>query len=253
VIHAVTVNQVSHQFGPIKVLDNVTLSIPAGRIYGLLGPSGSGKTTLIRLIAGALTPTSGSISVLDNPVQNRQVASRIGYMTQGTALYTDLTLRENLEFFGDLYGIPGSVMQDRIEHIVSTVDLTAWIDYPLNTFSGGMRQRSSLAAALMHDPDVLLLDEPTVGLDPVLRYSFWEHFRSLANRGKTLLVSSHIMDEADRCDELAFVRNGQLLVTGTPLSIREQTGADSLEDAFLRLSNSHYTVGQASVGEEVLR
>lgn len=246
---AVSIANVTHQFGPITVLNGVSLTIPGGRIYGLLGPSGSGKTTLIRLIAGALSPTSGSINVLGRPVQHRATASRIGYMTQGTALYTELTLRENLEFFGELYGIPASELNTRIQDIAETVDLTAWIDRPLATFSGGMQQRSSLATALLHDPDVLLLDEPTVGLDPILRYSFWEHFRKLADRGKTLLVSSHIMDEADRCDELAFIREGYLLMTGTPQAIRERTNASSLEDAFLRLSNQQFTADPAITTE----
>ena len=248
--NAVNVQHVFHQFGDLQVLNDVTLSIPAGQIFGLLGPSGSGKTTLIRLIAGALVPASGDIEVMGLPIRQRGVSSRIGYMTQGAALYNDLTLRENLEFFGDLYGIPGTVLPDRIAHIVETVELTGWVNRPLTTFSGGMRQRASLASALLHDPDVILLDEPTVGLDPVLRYAFWDHFRALARRGKTLLVSSHIMDEADRCDELAFVQHGRLLATGTPAQIREGAGTASLEDAFLYLSRQ--TAPAADLVDEVV-
>jgi ABC-2 type transport system ATP-binding protein len=227
---------VGHRFGRFQVLEDVSFFVPKGVIFGLLGPSGSGKTTLIRLIAGALRASEGTITVLERNMPDRQAATGIGYMTQAAALYPDLSLRENLEFFGALYGMNRDRLGRRIEEIAETVDLKPRLDHQLTTFSGGMVQRSSLAAALLHDPDLILLDEPTVGLDPVLRHSFWNHFRTLADRGKTLIVSSHIMDEADRCDQLAFIREGRLLVTGSPNEIRARADTTSLEEAFLHLA-----------------
>lgn len=245
--NAVTVEDLSHNFGEIQALDRVSFGIPTGVIFGLLGPSGSGKTTLIRLIAGALRPSQGSISVLGTRMPDRTAAARIGYMTQSAALYPDLSLRENLQFFGALYGMENPTLDRRIEEIAATVDLTPRLDGQLHTFSGGMVQRSSLAVALLHDPDLILLDEPTVGLDPVLRQSFWAHFRDLAEQGKTLIVSSHIMDEADRCTQLGFVREGRLMVTGTPDEIRRRGGTNSLEDAFLALASTQQTESEVPV------
>jgi ABC-2 type transport system ATP-binding protein len=232
----VEAENLSRSFGALQALRDVSLTIPRGVIFGLLGPSGSGKTTLIRLLAGALTPTSGTLDVLGHRMPNRVSAAGTGYMTQTAALYPDLSLRENLEFFGTLYGMDRSRLSRRVEEIARTVELAGRLDDQLLTFSGGMLQRSSLASALLHDPDLLLLDEPTVGLDPVLRRTFWKRFRELADRGKTLVVSSHIMDEADRCDLLGFIRDGQLLITAPPDEIRHATGHENLEDAFLTLA-----------------
>jgi ABC-2 type transport system ATP-binding protein len=204
----------------------------------LLGPSGSGKTTLIRLAAGALSPDSGTIRVLGRIMPDRKTTAHIGYMTQAAALYPDLSLRENLNFFGALYDVPPGELTARIEAIADEVGLSDRLNSQLQTFSGGMRQRASLACALLHQPALLILDEPTVGLDPVLRRSFWQRFRELADAGRTLIVSSHIMDEAERCDELAFLRDGRLLATGTPDALRAQTGCQNLEDAFLALADA---------------
>jgi ABC-2 type transport system ATP-binding protein len=234
----VQADQVSRSFGSIVALEHVSLSIPSGRIFGLLGPSGSGKTTLIRLAAGALSPDSGTIRVLGQIMPNRETTAHIGYMTQAAALYPDLSLRENLNFFGALYDVPTGELRARIEEITSEVGLFDRLDSQLQTFSGGMRQRASLACALLHRPELLILDEPTVGLDPVLRRSFWQRFRELADQGRTLIVSSHIMDEADRCDELAFLRDGRLLATGSPDALRAQTDCQDLEDAFLALADA---------------
>ncbi len=219
-------------------MDRVSLSIPRGIIFGLLGPSGSGKTTLIRMTAGALQPDSGTLTVLGHTMPDRRVTAHIGYMTQAAALYPDLSLRENLDFFGALYGVPQKQLPERIKEIAVEVELDARLDSPLTTFSGGMLQRASLACALLHEPELLILDEPTVGLDPVLRRTFWARFRELADSGRTLLVTSHIMDEAERCDQLAFVREGRVLATGSPAALREQTGCDNLEDAFLSLAGA---------------
>jgi ABC-2 type transport system ATP-binding protein len=234
----VEADQVSRRFGSIVALEQITLAIPRGRIFGLLGPSGSGKTTLIRLAAGALSPDSGVIRVLGHVMPDRATTVHIGYMTQAAALYPDLSLRENLSFFGALYDVPPGELAARIEELVDEVGLADRLDNQLQTFSGGMRQRASLACALLHEPELLILDEPTVGLDPVLRRSFWQRFRELADQGRTLIVSSHIMDEAERCDELAFLRDGRLLATGSPDALRQQTGYQDLEDAFLALAEA---------------
>ncbi|HEX7102260.1 MAG TPA: ABC transporter ATP-binding protein [Nitrolancea sp.] len=234
----VEADQVSRRFGSIVALERISLSISRGRIFGLLGPSGSGKTTLIRLAAGALSPDSGTLRVLGHIMPNRETTAHIGYMTQAAALYPDLSLRENLNFFGALYNVPASELTARIEAIADEVGLSDRLNSPLQTFSGGMRQRASLACALLHRPELLILDEPTVGLDPVLRRSFWQRFRELADQGRTLIVSSHIMDEAERCDELAFLRDGRLLATGSPDALRVQTGCQDLEDAFLALAEA---------------
>ncbi|MCC6780120.1 MAG: ABC transporter ATP-binding protein [Hyphomicrobiales bacterium] len=229
---------VSRSFGEVRALDGVTLSVPKGVIFGLLGPSGSGKTTFIRIVAGGLTPDRGRLRVLGRAMPDRAVAAHIGYMTQTAALYPDLSLRENLEFFGELYGLSDQRLRERIEEIGHEVELSDRLDSPLHTFSGGMRQRASLACALLHEPELLILDEPTVGLDPVLRRGFWSRFRQLADSGRTLLVSSHIMDEAERCDLLAFVRDGRILASDTPDALRRRTGQGDLEDAFLMLAGA---------------
>ncbi|MGA7671926.1 MAG: ABC transporter ATP-binding protein [Nitrolancea sp.] len=231
-------DNVTRRFGNVLAVDHVSLSIPRGIIFGLLGPSGSGKTTLIRMTAGALRPDSGSLTVLGHNMPDRGVTAHIGYMTQSAALYPDLSLRENLAFFGALYGVPERQLPRRIEEIAREVKLDTRLDNPLTTFSGGMLQRASLACALLHEPELLILDEPTVGLDPVLRRTFWARFRELAESGRTLLVTSHIMDEAERCDQLAFVREGRVLATGSPAALREQTGCGNLEDAFLALAGA---------------
>jgi ABC-2 type transport system ATP-binding protein len=245
-VTTVKVAHLTRSFGSVRALRDVSFEIPSGIIFGLLGPSGSGKTTLIRIIAGALGPTDGTIEVLGLTLPHRDAAARTGYMTQSAALYPDLSLRENLEFFGTLYGIPRSELSRRIVDIAEAIELRDRLDDQLLTFSGGMLQRSSLASALLHDPDLLLLYEPTVGLDPVLRRTFWSRFRDLAGRGKTLIVSSHIMDEADRCDLLGFIRDGELLVTAAPDEIRRMTGQSNLEDAFLELARARSSGGQAA-------
>ncbi|MCS7256917.1 MAG: ABC transporter ATP-binding protein [Thermomicrobium sp.] len=233
---AVIADSVSRIFGPLRAVDRLSVVIPRGVIYGLLGPSGSGKTTFLRMVVGALRPSEGRLWVFGTAMPSRRVAQRIGYMPQAPALYPDLTLRENLRFFGAVYRVPRRQLEQRIEELATDLDLLAWLDHPLYRFSGGMVQRASLAVALLHEPDLLVLDEPTVGLDPLLRRILWERFRALASRGTTLLISTHSMDEADRCDLLGFLRGGRLLASDTPAALRALTGQDSLEDAFLVLA-----------------
>ena len=219
-------------FGTLRAVDDVTFDLAPGRIYGLLGPNGSGKTTLIRLLTGLALPTSGWAEVLGTRMPSRPNLARIGYMTQSDGVYAALTVAENLRFFGAVYGVEGD---EPVGHALEIVDLVDRRSSIVGTLSGGQRRRLSLACALVHRPPVLFLDEPTVGVDPLLRIEFWAHFRTLADAGTTIVVSSHVMDEADRCDELLFVRSGRVIARGTGHEIRARAGTADLEQAFLRL------------------
>jgi ABC-2 type transport system ATP-binding protein len=219
-------------FGAIRAVDDVTFDLAPGRIYGLLGPNGSGKTTLIRLMAGLTQPTSGWAEVLGTRMPSRSNLGRIGYMTQADGVYSALTVGENARFFGAMYGVVGD---QPAADALGLVDLADRRKSIVGTLSGGQRRRLSLACALIHRPPVLFLDEPTVGVDPLLRVQFWAHFRDLADAGTTIVVSSHVMDEADRCDELLFVRSGKITGRGTGQEMRIRAGTADLEQAFLRL------------------
>jgi ABC-2 type transport system ATP-binding protein len=213
------------------VLPGLSLSVEAGSVTALLGPSGCGKTTLMRSIVGVQIVEGGEVRVLGEAAGSPALRSRVAYMTQGPSVYTDLTVRENLRFFARVLGAPG----ERIENAIRTVSLGALADRVVRDLSGGERARVSLATTLLGDPDVLILDEPTVGLDPVLRQDLWETFYALARDGKTLLVSSHVMDEAVNCHNLALMREGRFLAIAPPDEILKRTGADDLTEAFLRL------------------
>jgi ABC-2 type transport system ATP-binding protein len=231
----------ARRFGRITALDRFDLAVPRGETFGLLGPNGSGKTTFIRIAAGLLRPTSGRIDVLGHglPGGRAAVIPRIGFMPQAHGLYDDLTARENLGFFARIFGERnGPRRKSRIDECLALVGLADRAGSLARTLSGGMRQRLSLACALVHDPELLLLDEPTVGVDPELRRGFWEHFRSLNRKGVTIVVSSHVMDEADRCDRLALIRQGRVLAVGSVAQIRERAGTADLEGAFLALAGS---------------
>lgn len=223
-------------FGSLHAIDGLDLSIPPGQIYGLLGPNGSGKTTLIRLFLGLLRPTSGQVTVLGVEMPNKPVLNQIGYMTQATALYDELTARENVAFFAAMYGTSERVDRERVEEVLELVDLSNRAGSQAHTLSGGMKQRLSLACAIVHRPRLLLLDEPTVGVDPRLRVTFWDYFRRLTADGVTIIVSSHVMDEAERCDQLGFLRHGRLIAEGSAVELRAKADAGTLEDAFLRFA-----------------
>lgn len=233
---ALDARDVRKRFGPVDALRGLSLAVQPGEIYGLLGPNGSGKTTFIRSVAGLVRPDAGSISVLGMEPRAAVRAGRIGYMTQAAALYPELSIEENLTFFAALTG--ASDTKRRIEDSLRTVELLDRRRSVVATLSGGMRQRVSLAAALLHDPALLLLDEPTVGIDPALRREFWTHFRSLAARGVTILVSSHVMDEAARCDRLGLIRDGRVLAEGSAAELVARAGTPDLESAFLALSET---------------
>ncbi len=230
---SVLTRRLHKHFGAVRALDGVDLSVRSGEIYGLLGPNGSGKTTLIRLLVGLLRPTAGEALVLGHAMPNKGVLAQVGYMPQARALYVDLTIRENIAFFAAMCG---DVDPSHTEAVIALVDLEDRAENLVQTLSAGMRQRTSLACALAHRPRLLLLDEPTVGIDPQLRATFWSYFRRLADDGVSLVISSHVMDEAERCDRLGLLRQGQLLAEGTAAELREQAGTDSLEEAFPRLA-----------------
>jgi len=231
---AVSAKGVRKRFGTLDALAGLDLEVRAGEIYGLLGPNGSGKTTFIRCVAGLVRPDAGEITVLGRTARDAVSAGRVGYMTQAAALYGDLSVNENLAFFARLEGVADA--DTRIGEVLRTVDLADRGRSIVSTLSGGMRSRVSLAAALLHRPDLLLLDEPTVGIDPVLRQEFWTHFRSLASNGVTILVSSHVMDEAARCDRLGLIRAGRVLAEGSAADLVRRAGAPDLEAAFLKLA-----------------
>jgi ABC-2 type transport system ATP-binding protein len=231
---AVRARGLAKAFGPIRAVDDVTFDLAPGRIYGLLGPNGSGKTTLIRLLMGLTHATTGGAEILGVPMPSRANLSRIGYMTQSDGIYPALTAIENARFFASMYGVRET---DGVAEALALVDLADRGDSVTATLSGGQRRRLSLACALVHRPPILFLDEPTVGIDPLLRVQFWAHFRSLADAGTTIVVSSHVMDEADRCDELLFIRSGRVIARGTGREIRARAGTDDLEEAFLRLGS----------------
>jgi ABC-2 type transport system ATP-binding protein len=219
----------------MKALDGLTLRIGHGMTYGLLGPNGAGKSTLIRVLVGLLRPQKGRVTVLGRPA-GRGVSQEIGYMPQLAALYLELSAEENVGFFARLYGLSRRAeRKGRVEEALRLVGLWDRRQDPVHRFSGGMRQRLSLACALVHRPRLLLLDEPTVGLDPELRVAFWEHFQDLVKEGKTIVVSSHTMDDAAHCQRLAFLRQGRVVGEGAPEELRAATGKEgaTLEDAFL--------------------
>ena len=230
----------SRYFGRVRAVDGVNLRVREGESYGLLGPNGSGKTTLIRLLVALLRPTAGTVRVLGRTMPDKQVLSQIGYMTQAEALYQDLTVWENLLFFGKVYGM---VSRARLEELLGFVGLTERSRSVVATLSGGMRRRLSLACALVHNPSLLLLDEPTVGIDPQLRVVFWEHFHKLNQAGITIIISSHVMDEAERCHRLGLMLSGRLLAEGSAQELRQRSGTSTLEEAFLAYMEAGHELG----------
>ena len=229
--NAVEVSDLVVVRGPHEALRSVSFTIPAGVVTGLLGPSGCGKSTLMRSLVGVQRLTSGTVRVFGEEAGSVTLRDRVGYVTQDASVYDDLTVRENLTFFARVLGVG----RDVVERTVDAVDLRSHADQVVGALSGGQRSRASLAVALLGDPELLVLDEPTVGLDPVLRQELWGLFHRLADAGTAVFVSSHVMDEAERCDRLMLMREGVIIADDSPARIKESTGARDIEQAFLAL------------------
>jgi ABC-2 type transport system ATP-binding protein len=228
---AISVGDLHVKRGGTEVLRGVSLEVAAGAVTGLLGPSGCGKSTLMRAIVGVQIVASGSVSVLGEPAGSPPLRARVGYVTQAPSVYGDLSVRENLRFFARVLGTAPA----RVDAVIATVGLAEFSDRVVDRLSGGQRARVSLATALLNEPQLLVLDEPTVGLDPVLRRDLWAMFRELADGGTSLLVSSHVMDEAGHCDRLLLMREGRILASESPQELRQDTGESDLGEAFLRM------------------
>ena len=221
-------------FGPLRALDGLELEVRTGEILGLVGPNGAGKTTFIRSVAGLLRPTEGTLRVLGR-APGPSVAADVGYMTQAAALYEDLPVEDNLVFFGRLFGMSKDAAREHAARTLRVVELDGRERTPVRNLSGGMRQLTNLACAMVHEPRLLLLDEPTVGIDPVLRVRLWGHFRDLNASGATIVLTTHVMEEAERCDRVAMIGAGRTIAIGTPANLLELAERDSIEEAYLVL------------------
>jgi ABC-2 type transport system ATP-binding protein len=229
--NAVEVRDLVVTRGGREVLDSLTFTIGSGRVTGLLGPSGCGKSTLMRALVGVQELASGTVEVFGEKAGGKGLRHRIGYLTQDPSVYDDLTVTENLRFFAKVLGVG----RNDVDRSIEAVDLRSHADQVVGRLSGGQRSRASLAVALLGHPDLLVLDEPTVGLDPVLRRDLWALFHRIADAGSSVFVSSHVMDEAERCDRLMLMREGRIIADGTPGEIRDKTGSADIESAFLAI------------------
>ncbi|MDQ8733512.1 ABC transporter ATP-binding protein [Paenibacillus sp. LHD-38] len=235
---AVELQGITRRFSGRTVLEGITLSIPQGELFGLLGPSGSGKTTLIKIMTGIDRADDGSVRMLGEKMPQLKMLQAFGYMAQSDALYNELTGKQNLAFFGAMFGLKGEALQARIQAVSKLVALTDHLNKQTAAYSGGMKRRLSLAIALLHEPKLLVLDEPTVGIDPVLRKSIWKELSELATQGVTIILTTHVMDEAEKCDRLGLIRSGKLIAVDTPQALKEQAGCSTLEEAFIALGEN---------------
>ncbi|WP_207702962.1 ABC transporter ATP-binding protein [Candidatus Enterococcus ferrettii] len=226
--------QASISFNQRKILDNVNIELDSGCILGLIGPSGAGKSTTIKCLMGMEKLDQGTAEIFGTTMPNRQILGRIGYMGQSDALYEDLTAKENLVFFGNLMGLKKKELDQAISTNINLVNLAQFINQPVKTYSGGMKRRLSLAITLLANPDLIVLDEPTVGIDPSLRVTIWEQLRTLATMEKAIIVTTHVMDEAEKCDYVGLIIEGQLFALGTPNELKKKFDADSIEEVFLK-------------------
>jgi len=234
---AVQTRGLTRRFGSITAVRDLTLEIATGEVFGLLGPNGSGKTTTIRMLCGLLAPSSGTATVAGIEVTEApdRIKERIGYMSQKFGLYEDLTVAENMDFYGGIYGLADAGRSGRIAEVVAFLGLERRLSQLAGTLSGGWKQRLGLACALMHQPGLLFLDEPTAGVDPAARRSFWRTIHALASAGTTVIVTTHYMDEAAQCGRVAMMSQGHLIACGTPAEVAAHVGGKSLEDAFVIL------------------
>jgi ABC-2 type transport system ATP-binding protein len=218
---SIQVSHVHRKFGKKRVLQDINLEVQQSEIFGLLGPSGSGKTTLVKVIVSGVR------------MPRLDMLGKNGYMAQSDALYAELTAKENLNFFASLFGLRGKKKRRQMLHVMQLVGLTDAMNKPVSTYSGGMKRRLSLAISLLHQPGILILDEPTVGIDPVLRVSIWKELRRMSDSGTTVVLTTHVMDEADKCHRLGMIRDGRLIAVGTPADLKQETQTNTIEEAFL--------------------
>jgi ABC-2 type transport system ATP-binding protein len=231
--YAITTENLRKEFDDLVAVDDLNLRVKKGVLYGMIGPNGSGKTTTIKMLMGIQRPTKGTGSILGECIPVKDNIQKIGYMPQEMAVYYDLSIHENLELFAELYSVKREDFQRKEKELLEMVDLVDRKDSAVSQLSGGMRHRVSLACTLVHEPEVLFLDEPTVGVDPELRAGFWEYFGKLKEKGKTIIMTTHYMDEAVRCDVVGMMRAGRLIAEGAPDELLARTSTDNLEDAFL--------------------
>jgi ABC-2 type transport system ATP-binding protein len=234
---AVDIRELTRRFGALTAVSRLTLAVQRGEVFGLLGPNGSGKTTTIRMLCGLLEPSAGDATVagVDVRAAPERVKTQIGYMSQRFGLYEDLTVAENLQFYGGIYGLAGAAQRDRTDQVVAFLGIGGRLGQLAAELSGGWKQRLALGCALLHHPPVLFLDEPTAGVDPAARRNFWRAIHELSRGGTTVLVTTHYMDEAERCDRLGMMSLGHLIALGTPAQVAQQVGGKTLEDAFIIL------------------
>ena len=238
VTYDVCIRHLTKNFGGFRAVNNLSLRLKHGEIYGLLGPNGAGKTTVIKILCGLLRASAGEAYVLGAKIPDPGVVSRVGYMPQELALYRGVTVHQNIAFYGNVFGLSKRQIETREKELLKLVDLQAAKDLLVDQLSGGMQHRVSLACALLHQPKLLFLDEPTVGVDPDLRASFWSYFENLRDAGVTMLITTHYMDEARHCDRIGFMREGRIIAEGSPSELLTLTRTESLEDAFSIYSKS---------------
>lgn len=233
--YMIEIENLKKNFGKTEAVKDVSLKIKKGKIYGLLGPNGAGKSTTIRMICGVISPSGGKATVNGHDVytETEQIKDSIGYMSQKFSIYEDLTVYENMRFFAGIYSVKGSERQQRISELIEMADLKEKRDVQAKFLSGGWKQRLALCCALIHKPEILILDEPTAGVDPVSRRVFWKMIYNLSEQGITILVTTHYMDEAESCDEISFIFEGKTIEQGTPQSLIEKSNCTNLEDVFI--------------------
>lgn len=229
----IKISEVTKKYSNFTILNDISLNINEGEIIGLIGPSGSGKTTLVKSIMGMEKTDNGFVEIFNSRIPNLKVLNDIGYMAQSDALYEELTGKENLVFFAKLFKLPKNKINERIEYTSKLVDLQDHLSKRVCNYSGGMKRRLSLAITLIQDPKLLILDEPTVGIDPKLRFSIWDELNNLKKQGKTIIITTHVMDEAERCDKLALLREGKIIANGSVKELMKQFNVDSVEKIFL--------------------
>lgn len=232
--HVIVLKNATKYYGDKKVLNDINIELSSGKILGLIGPSGSGKTTTIKCLMGMESLNEGYAKIFDTDIPNRKLLNNIGYMGQSDALYESLSARENLVFFGNLMGLKGKELKQAITDNMKLVNLENELDKTVSNFSGGMKRRLSLAITLLANPNLIILDEPTVGIDPSLRKEIWKQLRELASEDKSVIVTTHVMDEAERCDYVGLIVNGKLFTIGTPQELKEKFKVDSIEEVFIK-------------------